>query len=369
MTPFRPGSTIGILGGGQLGRMIAMAAARLGYRCHIYAPEADQPAAQVCERVTRADYTDTAALEAFAGAVDVVTYEFENIPVEPVTMLADLVPVRPGVAALRITQDRLFEKDFCNKHDAPTAPFRAVSSLKDLEAAIAQLGLPLILKTRRMGYDGKGQRRIDRADQAAQAYAELRSDLLIAEGFVPFEKEISVVLARGLDGSIESFGAVENIHRHHILWRSFAPAGIDAGLATKAEAMARRLAQGLDYVGVLAVEMFVVPEASGARVVVNEMAPRVHNSGHWTLDAAITSQFEQHVRAVCGLPLGSAARLADAVMENLIGDEVDAWPSLLAEPGSKLHLYGKAEARPGRKMGHVTRLYPLGGAASARNKS
>jgi 5-(carboxyamino)imidazole ribonucleotide synthase len=365
VTALPPGSTIGILGGGQLGRMIAMAAARLGYRCHIFAPEADQPAAQVCERVTRADYTDTAALEAFAGAVDVVTYEFENIPVEPVAMLADLVPVRPGVAALRITQDRLFEKDFCNKHDAPTAPFRAVSSVKDLEAAIGQLGLPLILKTRRMGYDGKGQRRIDHADQAAQAYADLHSDLLIAEGFVPFEKEISVVLARGLDGSIESFGAVENIHRHHILWRSFAPAGIDAAVAAQAEAMARRLAQGLDYVGVLAVEMFVVQ----GRVVVNEMAPRVHNSGHWTLDAAITSQFEQHVRAVCGLPLGSAARLADAVMENLIGDEVDAWRSLLGEPGTKLHLYGKSEARPGRKMGHVTRLYPLGGRPSAQDKA
>lgn len=363
MAALPPGSRIGILGGGQLGRMIAMAASRLGYRCHIYAPEADQPAAQVVADVTRADYADIQALQDFAGKVDVVTYEFENIPVEPVAALADLVPVRPGVAALRITQDRLFEKDFCNRHAAPTAPYRAVSSVKDLEAAIDALGLPLILKTRRMGYDGKGQRRIDSREQAAQAFAELRSDLLIAEGFVPFQKEISVVLARSLDGAMQSFGAVENIHRHHILWRSFAPAGIDAALAAEAEAMAQRLAVGLDYVGVLAVEMFVVD----GRVVVNEMAPRVHNSGHWTLDAAITSQFEQHVRAVCGLPLGSAERLADAVMENLIGDEIDAWPKLLAEPASKLHLYGKAEARPGRKMGHVTRLYPLGQRPSAES--
>jgi 5-(carboxyamino)imidazole ribonucleotide synthase len=356
VTALPPGSTIGILGGGQLGRMIALAAAPLGYRCHILAPEADLPAAQVAAQVTRADYTDSTALERFAGAVDVVTYEFENIPVEPVAMLADLVPVRPGVAALGITQDRLFEKDFSNKHGAPTAPFHAVSSLADLNAAIDALGLPLILKTRRMGYDGKGQRRIDTREQAAAAYNDLRSDMLIAEGFVPFEKEISMVLARGLDGAVASFGPVENIHRHHILWRSYAPAGIDAALAAEAEAMARRLAVGLDYVGVLAVEMFVV----GGRVVVNEMAPRVHNSGHWTMDAAVTSQFEQHVRAVAGLPLGNPARLCDAVMQNLIGDEVHAWPDLLKEPMAKLHLYGKAEARPGRKMGHVNRLYPLG---------
>ncbi|WP_428247761.1 5-(carboxyamino)imidazole ribonucleotide synthase [Ferrovibrio sp.] len=364
MTALPPGSTIGILGGGQLGRMIALAAAPLGYRCHIYAPEADQPAAQVAAQVTRADYTDSAALERFAGAVDVVTYEFENIPVEPVAMLADLVPVRPGVAALRITQDRLFEKDFSNKHGAPTAPYRAVSSLADLNAAIDALGLPLILKTRRMGYDGKGQRRIDTREQAESALNDLHSDMLIAEGFVPFEKEISMVLARGLDGSVESFGPVENIHRHHILWRSFAPAGIDAALAAEAEAMARRLAVGLDYVGVLAVEMFVV----GGSVVVNEMAPRVHNSGHWTMDAAVTSQFEQHVRAVAGLPLGNPARLCDAVMQNLIGDEVHAWPELLKEPMAKLHLYGKAEARPGRKMGHVNRLYPLGQRPAASEK-
>ncbi len=355
-----PGSRIGILGGGQLGRMIALAAAPLGYRCHIYAPESDPPAAQVSERFTRADYTDIAALQAFAAEVDVVTYEFENIPVEPVAALAQLIPVRPGVDALRITQDRLFEKDFANRHDAPTAPYHAVTSLADLEAAIARLGLPLILKTRRMGYDGKGQVRIDKADQAEAALKQLGSDLLIAEGFIPFEREISVVLARGLDGSIASWGPVENIHRHHILWRSYAPAALDEALMAEANAMARRLAEGLNYVGVLAVEMFVLPENRQRRILVNELAPRVHNSGHWTMDAALTSQFEQHVRAICGLPLGSAERLADAVMENLIGDEVNAWPALLAEPNARLHLYGKAEARPGRKMGHVTRLYPPG---------
>ncbi|MBX3455701.1 5-(carboxyamino)imidazole ribonucleotide synthase [Ferrovibrio sp.] len=356
-----PGSRIGILGGGQLGRMIALAAAPLGYRCHIYAPENDPPAAQVSERCTRADYTDIAALQAFAAEVDVVTYEFENIPVEPVAALAQLIPVRPGVDALRITQDRLFEKDFANRHDAPTAPYHAVTSLADLQAAIAKLGLPLILKTRRMGYDGKGQVRIDSAEQAEAAFKQLGSDLLIAEGFIPFEREISVVLARGLDGAIASWGPVENIHRHHILWRSHAPAALDAALMDEANAMAQRLAEGLHYVGVLAVEMFVLPpQTKGRRILVNELAPRVHNSGHWTMDAALTSQFEQHVRAICGLPLGSTERLADAVMENLIGDEVDAWPSLLAEPKTKLHLYGKAEARPGRKMGHVTRLYPLG---------
>ena len=356
-----PGSRIGILGGGQLGRMIVLAAAPLGYRCHIFAPEAEPPAAQVSERYTQADYTDIAALQAFAGEVDVVTYEFENIPVEPVATLAQLVPVRPGMDALRITQDRLFEKDFANRHDAPTAPYHAVSSLADLQAAIAKLGLPLILKTRRMGYDGKGQVRIDSAEQAEAAIAKLGSDMLIAEGFIPFEREISVVLARGLDGAIASWGPVENIHRHHILWRSYAPAALDAVLTDEANAMARRLAEGLNYVGVLAVEMFVLPPGKqGRRILVNELAPRVHNSGHWTMDAALTSQFEQHVRAICGQPLGSVERLADAVMENLIGDEVAAWPALLAEPNAKLHLYGKVEARPGRKMGHVTRLYPLG---------
>lgn len=352
-----PGSTIGILGGGQLGRMLAIAAARLGYRCHIYAPEADPPAADVAAEWTRADFTDIAAMTRFAAACAVVTYEFENIPFEPVAAIARQIAVRPGVEALRITQDRLFEKTFCNERGVGTAPFRAVGSVEDLKAAIAELGLPLVLKTRRMGYDGKGQVKIERADQAAAAFAALKSDALIAEGFVAFQRELSVVLARGNEGRIVSWGPVENIHRNHILWRTYAPARLSDSLRAEAERIAATLAEGLDYVGVLAVELF----DCGDRLLVNEMAPRVHNSGHWTLDAAVTSQFEQHIRAMCGLPLGSGERLCDAVMENLIGDEIAAWPDLLAEPKTKLHLYGKAEARPGRKMGHVSRLYPLGG--------
>lgn len=356
MTAFAPGSIIGILGGGQLGRMLAMAAARMGYHCHIFAPEADPPAAEVVAHVTRADYTDDAAMAAFARACAVVTYEFENIPLDPVARIAGLVPVRPGTEALRITQDRIFEKEFCNSRGINTAPWRKVTSVPELKAAIAALGLPLVLKTCRMGYDGKGQVKIAKAEEAEAAFAALKSDHLIAEGFVSFRRELSVVLARGAEGTVASWGPVENIHRNHILWRTYAPAIITPDLAAEAERIAASLAEGLGYVGVMAVELF----DCGDRILVNEMAPRVHNSGHWTMDAATTSQFEQHIRAICGLPLGSGDRLCDAVMENLIGDEVDAWPRLLAEPATKLHLYGKAEARPGRKMGHVNRLYPKG---------
>jgi len=354
MTPVAPGSTIGILGGGQLGRMLSLAAARLGYHCHIFAPDADPPAAEVSARFTRADYTDAKAMAAFAASCAVVTYEFENIPVEPVAAIARQVLVRPGVETLRITQDRLLEKSFCNERGIGTAPFRAVGSVADLKAAIAELGLPLVLKTRRMGYDGKGQVKIEHAGQAEEAFAALKSGELIAEGFVRFRRELSVVLARGVDGRSVSWGPVENIHRNHILWRTHAPAKIEDVRRAEAERIATTLADGLDYVGVLAVELF----DCGDRILVNEMAPRVHNSGHWTLDAAVTSQFEQHIRAICGLALGSAERLCDAVMENLIGDEIDGWSGLLIEPNAKLHLYGKAEARSGRKMGHVTRLYP-----------
>lgn len=356
MTAIAPGSTIGILGGGQLGRMLAQAAARMGYHCHIYAPETDPPAAEVAAKFTQADYTDAATMAAFAKACDVVTYEFENIPLDPVAAIAKLVAVRPGTEALRITQDRIFEKEFCNSRGIPTAPWRKVGSVADLEAAIDALGTPLVLKTCRMGYDGKGQVKVTKREEAAAAFAALKSDHLVAEGFVSFKRELSVVLARGLDGSIASWGPVENIHRNHILWRTHAPAVIAPELAAQAERVAASLAEGLDYVGVLAVELF----DCGDRILVNEMAPRVHNSGHWTMDAATTSQFEQHIRAICGLPLGAPDRLCDAVMENLIGDEIDAWPGLLAEPATKLHLYGKAEARPGRKMGHVNRLYPTG---------
>jgi 5-(carboxyamino)imidazole ribonucleotide synthase len=352
-----PGSTIGILGGGQLGRMLAIAAAQLGYHCHILAPEADPPAAEVAATFTRADYSDAAAMEKFARACAVVTYEFENIPFDPVAAIAKIVPVRPGTEALRVTQDRLFEKQFCNARGIATAPWRKVGSVADLEAAVDALGLPLVLKTCRMGYDGKGQVKVAKRADAAQAFAALQSDHLIAEGFVGFRRELSVVLARGSDGRIVSWGPVHNIHRDHILWRTYAPPhGLSEAQAAKAEAMAASLADGLDYVGVMAVELFDLD----GDLLVNEMAPRVHNSGHWTMDGAVTSQFEQHVRAICGLPLGSGARLYDTVMENLIGAEAATWPALLAEPETKLHLYGKAEARPGRKMGHVNRLYPLG---------
>ncbi|MCW0236552.1 MAG: 5-(carboxyamino)imidazole ribonucleotide synthase [Ferrovibrio sp.] len=356
MTVIPPGSMIGILGGGQLGRMLAIAAARLGYHCHIFAPEADPPAAEVAAKFTRADYTDAAAMATFARDCAVVTYEFENIPFDPVAEIARLVPVRPGTEALRVSQDRLFEKDFCNSRGIATAPYRAVANPADLCGAVGPLGLPLVLKTRRMGYDGKGQAKIASTEDTAPAFAALNSDQLIAEGFISFRRELSVVLARGIDGRIASWGPVENIHRNHILWRTYAPARIEPVLAAEAERIAASLAEGLDYVGVMAVELF----DCGDRILVNEIAPRVHNSGHWTLDAAVTSQFEQHIRAICGLALGSPDRLCDAVMENLIGDEVDAWPALLAESSTKLHLYGKAEARPGRKMGHVNRLYPKG---------
>lgn len=356
MSALPPGSTIGILGGGQLGRMLANAASRLGYHCHILAPEADPPAAEVAAKTTRAEYTDAAAMEKFARDCSVVTYEFENIPFDPVAQIAKLVPVRPGTEALRIGQDRLLEKQFCNDRGIATAPWRKVNTVADLIAAIDALGLPLVLKTCRMGYDGKGQVKVTAREDAAAAFAALKSDHLVAEGFISFRRELSIVLARGMDGRIASWGPVENIHRNHILWRTHAPAVIDAALGAEAERIAASLAQGLDYVGTLAIELF----DCGDRILVNEIAPRVHNSGHWTMDAAVTSQFEQHIRAICGLPLGATDRLCDAVMENLIGDDIDAWPALLAEPNAKLHLYGKAEARPGRKMGHVNRLYPTG---------
>jgi 5-(carboxyamino)imidazole ribonucleotide synthase len=256
MQPIAPGSTIGILGGGQLGRMLAIAAARFGYRCHIYAPEQDPPASEVAAHTTRAGYTDADAMARFAAACAVVTYEFENIPFEPVAAIAQKVAVRPGVEALRITQDRLFEKTFCNERGVATAPFRAVASVEDLKTAIAELGLPLVLKTRRMGYDGKGQVKLERADQAEAAFTALKSDALIAEGFVAFQRELSVVLARNADGCIVSWGPVENIHRNHILWRTYAPARLSDALRSEAERIAATLAEGLDYVGVLAVELF-----------------------------------------------------------------------------------------------------------------
>jgi 5-(carboxyamino)imidazole ribonucleotide synthase len=350
-----PGSTIGILGGGQLGRMTALAAAGLGYRCWVFTPENDSPSAQVASGAVVAAYDDAAALDKFAEAVGVVTAEFENVPADTLSYLAKRVPVRPGPDVFAIAQDRIKEKTFCNQAGAPTAPFLPVRSPGDVAKAAAGLGLPLVLKTARLGYDGKGQVKLGKGDDPAAAFKAMGAGEGIAEAFVDFRLEISVIVARGLDGRTLAYPAVENRHKNHILDETIAPAPIEPALADEAARIALDLAARLDLVGLLAVEMFVTGDG---RLLVNEMAPRPHNSGHWTIDACLTSQFEQCVRTVCGLPLGSVERHSDAVMKNLIGGEADAWLDILKDPDAKLHLYGKAEARPGRKMGHVTRLRP-----------
>ena len=350
-----PGSVIGILGGGQLGRMIALAAASLGYRCHVYCPEPDAPAAEVAAHATCASYGDRAALAGFAGAVDVVTLEFENIPTETVERIAETTPVRPGAGALAVAQDRVGEKAFLNGIGVATTRFAAIASADDLRRAMDALGAPAILKTARLGYDGKGQRAIGAGSDPEAAWRALGADRAILEAEVDFEREISVVLARGIDGGTAAFDAVENRHENGILRTSRVPARVASEVHERARSIAVRIARALDYVGVLAVEFFVTRDGA---VLVNEIAPRVHNSGHWTVDACAASQFEQAVRAVCGLPLADPGRHGDAVTTNILGAEIDDWRRLLAEPGACLHLYGKAEARPGRKMGHVTRLFP-----------
>ena len=354
-----PNSTIGIVGGGQLGRMSALAAARLGYRCHILTPEPDSPAAQVAAGSTLGDYEDPAALRRFAGRVDVITFEFENISAEGLDLLAAHRPVHPSPSVLRISQYRPAEKSFLNGIGVPTAPWATVDSPTELEAAVARIGLPAVLKTARLGYDGRGQALLRGPEDLAAAFAQLSPKPLILEGFIDFACEISVVVARGADGAMVAFDTVENGHRDHILDITHAPARIPEAVAATAQLFARRVAEGLELVGVLAVEMFVT--ASG-RVLANEIAPRPHNSGHWTIDACPASQFEMHVRAVAGLPLPPAGRHSDAVMKNLVGpEEIALWPAILATPGLIPHHYGKTEARPGRKMGHVTRLFPRGG--------
>ncbi|MBF0355648.1 MAG: 5-(carboxyamino)imidazole ribonucleotide synthase [Alphaproteobacteria bacterium] len=352
-----PGGTIGILGGGQLGRMTALAAAQLGYRVHIFTPEQDSPASHVSDGVTIASFEDEAALDRFAHQVDVVTLEFENIPASPVRFLSERVPVRPGPRVLETAQDRLAEKRFFNELGINTAPWREVRSAEDLEAAFGEIGAPCVLKTARLGYDGKGQAKITSAADLPGAWAGLGTDLGILEGFISFDCEVSALVTRGLDGSWAAWDVVQNVHTNHILDTTSAPALLSQPVLDQAVAIAHRAAEALDLVGVLAVEMFLTRDG---RLLVNEMAPRPHNSGHWTIDACLTSQFEQVVRAVCGLPLGTPKRHSDAVMTNLIGDMAEAWETYLHEPNAKLHLYGKAERRQGRKMGHVTRLYPLG---------
>jgi 5-(carboxyamino)imidazole ribonucleotide synthase len=350
-----PGATIGILGGGQLGRMTALAAARLGYRCHVFADEPDSPAAQVCGAATVAEFGDREALERFAGAVDIITFEFENIPAEAVRHAAALKPVLPRPEILEIAQDRLREKDFLRSIGVETTAYRAIPDPTALLRAMRDFGYPAVLKTVRLGYDGKGQVTLTPETGAEDAWRRMGGEIGILESFVDFSCEISVIVARGADDAWATYPAVENQHINHVLDTTIAPARIPAETAVRAEEIARQVAEKLDLVGVLAVEMFVTE--SGA-ILVNETAPRPHNSGHWTIDACFTSQFEQLVRAICGLPLGSVERHSDAVMKNLLGGEVAKWRDALDDPLAKLHLYGKTEIQPGRKMGHVTRLVP-----------
>jgi 5-(carboxyamino)imidazole ribonucleotide synthase len=349
-----PGSTIGILGGGQLGRMTALAAANLGYRCRIFAPEPQAPAFDVAAGHSCAPYEDEAALRDFAGKVDVVTYEFENVPVACVEFLERLVPVRPGAALLHTAQHRGREKAFFRRIGVPTAPFALADSEAAFTAAVAAVGLPCIAKTTTQGYDGKGQARLDAGSDPAAVWASLGGRELIVEAVVDFAAEASVIVARGLDGAVRCFPIGRNVHRGGILHTTTVPGGFDAALQRQAEDIGERAAAAIGLVGVLCVELFV---GRDGRMLANEMAPRPHNSGHWTQDACATSQFEQLVRAICGLPLGPVGlRARQVVMTNLIGDEVEMWRGILAEPDARLHLYGKRHARPGRKMGHVNRL-------------
>ncbi|WP_170460325.1 5-(carboxyamino)imidazole ribonucleotide synthase [Ruegeria arenilitoris] len=350
--PLQPGAVIGILGGGQLGRMLSMAAARLGFVTHIFEPGANPPAGQVAHRVTTAPYEDAEALAAFAQSVDVITYEFENIPTEALDVLESHRPIRPGREALRVSQDRLTEKTFLQGLGLNTAPFADVTELDSLQAAIERIGTPAILKTRRFGYDGKGQARLKSPEDARSALADMQGAPAILEGFVNFSHEVSIIAARGLDGQVACFDPGENVHRDGILHTTTVPARLSPALRTDAVLLAANILNALDYVGVMGVELFVTPQG----LIVNEIAPRVHNSGHWTQNGCAVDQFEQHIRAVAGWPLGDGQRHADVVMENLIGDDMDRVPELAQQRDVALHLYGKAEVKPGRKMGHFNRI-------------
>ncbi len=357
-SPILPGATLGILGSGQLGRMFTLAAKSLGYRVQTFSPDADSPTGQVADKEWVAAYTDLDAVRAFAQSVDVVTFEFENVPAETAAAAAEFAPVRPNGAVLHVAQNRKREKEFLARHGFPCAPFRLVTSLAELQAALIEIGTPSILKTAGFGYDGKGQVRLRSASDAASAWDALGGSECVLEGFVEFEREVSVVAARGMDGDFAHYGVIENAHVGGILDVSVCPApAVSAETAAQAADITRAICEALDVVGVLCVEFFVT---EGGSLIVNEMAPRPHNSGHLTIEAHATSQFEQQVRAVCGLPLGSTQLLRPAAMANLLGDVWENgtpnWAAALATPDVSLHLYGKADARPGRKMGHLTAL-------------
>jgi len=346
------GAIIGILGGGQLGRMLAVAAARLGLRAHIYEPAPNPPAADVAHAVTTAPYDDVAALTTFALSVDLVTFEFENIPTAALDVIEAITPIHPGRSALATSQDRLVEKTFLQGLGLTVAPFADIPDTASLEAAIATIGTPAILKTRRFGYDGKGQSRIMTPQDAAAGFADMAGAPAVLEGFINFTAEISIIAARNPQGEVACYDPGENVHRDGILHTTTVPARIPAKLRTDAVLLAARILNALDYVGVMGVELFVTPEG----LVVNEIAPRVHNSGHWTQNGCAVDQFEQHIRAIAGWPLGDGSRHSDVIMENLIGADMDRVPALAREAGCALHLYGKAETKPGRKMGHVNRI-------------
>ena len=345
----KTGATIGILGGGQLGRMLAVAAARLGFRTHIFEPGANPPAGDVAHALTTAGYDDVDALTAFAKSVDIVTFEFENIPTDALDVIENITPIRPNREALRTSQDRLVEKQFLEGLGLTVAPFADIANADDLDAAMTTIGAPSILKTRRFGYDGKGQSRLRSADDAAGALADMAGNPAVLEGFVNFTAEVSVIAARSPSGEVACFDPGENVHRDGILHTTTVPARLSAAQRMDAVLLAAKILNALDYVGVLGVELFVTPQG----FIVNEIAPRVHNSGHWTQNGCAVDQFEQHIRAVAGWPLGDGSRYADVVMENLIGDDMDRVPELAKQRDTALHLYGKADVKPGRKMGHV----------------
>ena len=345
----KTGATIGILGGGQLGRMLAVAAARLGFRTHIFEPGANPPAGDVAHTLTTAGYDDVDALTAFAKSVDIVTFEFENIPTDALDVIENITPIRPNREALRTSQDRLVEKQFLEGLGLTVAPFADITNAADLEAPMTTIGAPSILKTRRFGYDGKGQSRLRSADDAAGALADMAGNPAVLEGFVNFTAEVSVIAARSPSGEVACFDPGENVHRDGILHTTTVPARLSAAQRMDAVLLAAKILNALDYVGVLGVELFVTPQG----FIVNEIAPRVHNSGHWTQNGCAVDQFEQHIRAVAGWPLGDGSRYADVVMENLIGDDMDRVPELAKQRDTALHLYGKADVKPGRKMGHV----------------